>query len=445
MLVSLAACVADVAAQERSPQAAAGSESSVVSLKDLIGAATKERRAGRNWEALQAYRRAALEHPTDPKAAEAHREAILCMVDLMRADPPADREALVRTYVTLLDEHVEHFAAQPTADEVRLWQGQLLAALQDYSAAIAALQQVRPDCDLYLASVKLVAQCYGSQLRALDGRGEAATAERAQLLASATQFLQPIIVGKENRWPQSWSKVQREATLELARLHLRYSSPRSTYAEQLLTAAVRWGGSPDSADVATWRASTNALLVAFLARRERMNEAGSVAKELEGAPPSVLLETLEYFGESLSKPQAAGEVALGIVRLVDARSQELDAAQLARLDRHRAAALAATGDWAGAATQYAALAAASPDDGDLQEKYATLLAQSDSPEHLRQALARWSAVETRSRRGGERWLRARRARIDLLTRLGDQNEAAKLVQLTKLLYPDWDIAPTNAK
>jgi hypothetical protein len=363
----------------------------------------------------------------------------------MRASSATDRDALVRAYATLLNEHLKHFGAQPTSDEVRLWQGQLLVARGDFSAAIAALQQVRPDSTWYVAGVKLVAQCYGSQLQAVDGGGEASKAERAQLLTSATQFLQPIIVSKENRWPASWSEVQRETTLELARLHLRYSKRSSAYVEQLLTAAVRWGGAADDEEVALWRGSAQALLVAALARRGRVNEAHSVANELHNAPPAALVETLDYLEGSAAEPQAVGKLTLKVVRLIDAWHNELDAVQLAKVDRHRAAALAATGDWAGAATQYAAIAAASPDDGEIQERYAVLLSQSDSQEHLRLALAQWSAVEKRSRRGGERWLRARRARIEILTRLGDQAEAEKLVHLTRLLYPGWDAESTNAK
>jgi hypothetical protein len=432
-------------AQTAVPRTAEDDNASGGKMREMLRLATEERRAGRSWEASQAYRRAALERRDEPQAAEAHREAILCLVDLMRSSSSQDREALARTYVTLLKEHLEHFAVQSTADEVRLWEGQLLVSRQDYSAAIAALQQVRPETNWYMPSVKLVAQCYGLQLEALAERGEAAKTERAQLLASATQFLQPIIVGKENRWPQSWSKVQREATLDLARLHLRYSRRSSPYAEQLLTAAVRWGTSPADEDVDTWRTSVGALLVAALARRERMDEAQSVANELKSAPPDVLLETLGYLAESGSEPNAVGELSLSVVRLIDVRQQELDIAQLATLDRHRADALAATGNWAEATTQYAALAAASTDDGEIQERYATLLAQSDSPEHMRLALSRWAAVEKRSRRGGERWFRAREARIEILTRLGDQQEAAKLVQLTRLLDPEWDTASNNAK
>ena len=86
-----------------------------------------------------------------------------------------------------------------------------------------------------------------------------------------------------------------------------------------------------------------------------------------------------------------------------------------------------------------------PDDGQIQERFAALLAESTSPDELRQSLARWSAIESRSRRDSDRWRRARRARIDLLNRLGEADEAEKLTRLTRLLYPNWDDAPPNKK
>ena len=100
--------------------------------------------------------------------------------------------------------------------------------------------------------------------------------------------------------------------------------------------------------------------------------------------------------------------------------------------------MASAGDRPAALAQYAALAAQSPDDAEIQERYAAYLAASDSPAELRESLARWHRVEWRSRRGGLRWRRARAARIDLLTRLGDRMEAEKLLRLTRLLYPDWN-------
>ena len=190
------------------------------------------------------------------------------------------------------------------------------------------------------------------------------------------------------------------------------------------------------------------LLVEALARGGRAAEARALVEQWDDVPLDSTLETLAGIDSLLTHRSAGatdqrelGELALSLVRSVDARRSELDASAPSRLDVWRAAALTATGDRAAALAHYAALASQWPDDGTIQERYAALLADSDSSAELRQALARWQEVESRSRRGGPRWRRARKARIDLLTQLGDRNEAEKLSRLTRLLYPDWDTAP----
>ncbi|QDT01078.1 hypothetical protein [Adhaeretor mobilis] len=61
---------------------------------------------------------------------------------------------------------------------------------------------------------------------------------------------------------------------------------------------------------------------------------------------------------------------------------------------------------------------------------------SSSPETRRDAYLHWSHIEARSPGGSPRWQRARKARIDLLEKLGEQGRADKLQKLTEVLYPE---------
>ncbi|MCI0333408.1 MAG: hypothetical protein L0228_09315 [Planctomycetes bacterium] len=337
--------------------------------------AEADRAAGRFAAAARKFREFALSHPEQARSAEAHRIAILCTTDLLRETAPGARATIAETYEELLQEHLRAWPTQATADDVRMWLGRLLAGRCDWSASVAVLQPVRPTSAHYVESVMLVADCYGHQLRQLDANGPPNAQQRAELLAAATRYLQPVITGADNRWPNPWSELQRDTAVSLARLHVRYADPTSPYAVQLLSAALQ--GNSDVEDPKAgenWRSTARTLLVVALARNGKVADAGD-----------------------------------------------------------RRAALA----------HYAAAADETPDDGDVQEQYAMLWAASNSPDELRQSLARWQAVESRSRRGGERWRRARRARIELLTRLGDSAEAEKLVRLTRLLYPDWDTTSTK--
>ncbi|MEX2306060.1 MAG: hypothetical protein WD738_00610 [Pirellulales bacterium] len=401
--------------------------------------AANERKAGRQAAAAEQYRRLALGQPKHSRAAEAHRLAILCTADLLRETPHADRPASAASYEALLKEHLARWPAQESADEVRLWLGQLLAVRGGWPAAIDVLQQVRPKAPSIAESVQLLIHCYENRFR------QSERSESAKLLSSATQYLQPIITGTGNRWPDPWSDLQRDTVLALARLHLRYSNKASPYAERLLAAAL--SGKPAVANPTkdrSWEAAARSLLVAALVKNGKTTEARAHVNQLADASAESLMEMLGDFDSQLASASPGGgerdlgELALVVVRLVDARRSELDASGIARLNAYRAAAVAATGDRAAALAQYAALAAQSPDDGEIQERYAALLAAADAPAEWRQAHARWQNVESRSRRGGPRWRRARRARIELLSRLGDRAEAEKLVRLTRLLYPDWD-------
>lgn len=435
----------------RAASSTAASRSHPATNSSLTAAATA-RAAGNFADAATKYREFALAEPDHPRAAESHRLAILSTADLLRDAPDDQRAAVAQDYESLLHEHVRTWPSQATADEVRLWLGRLLTARNDWPATVDTLQLVRTTSPHYAEAIPVIAEAYDQQLRRLSDDDAPAREKHTQLLTAATHFLQPIITGPDNRWPSPWSDLQQDAAIELARLHIRHGPPLSSYAAQLLIAALRDMPPAESADAnpnSDRENTVKALLIGALARNGKLADAHFVAENLTAGPPEVLLESLTIVADQLQQTANPGDaakrsqLAQTLVKLVDARHSELDEKSLAQLNACRAAIMAATGDRAAALAQYAALAAASPDDGEVQERYATLLTASDVPEELRQALALWQTIESRTRRGTGRWRRARSARIDLLKRLGENEEAAKLLQLTRLLYPNWDTASTT--
>jgi hypothetical protein len=411
-------------------------------------AAAIEREAGRTGAAARRYQKVALAKPDHPRAAEAHRLAILCAADGLREAASTDRPGWSTLYEQLLDEHLNRWPSSGAAAEVRLWRGQWLAGRLDFRGAIEVLQAVPPTAQQAIEAMRLTARSYerwAESLAAGDGDHDA-VATRTELLKMATNQLQPLVTGPDNRWPATWNDLARETALELAKLHLRYPEGSATYAEQLLAAAL--GGTAASLDAkrnAQWEAAARAQLVVALARNGKAPEARALVPQLAAAPTERLVELVAQLvagaelatSEGESRP-AMGQLALATIRLLEARASELNAATIARLDRYRAAAMAFSGDRREAIAHLRELASRSPDDGDLQERLAVLLTESDSPDDRRHALGQWQQVEQRSRRGGPRWRRARQARIDLLMRSGNQAEADKLLRLTRLLYPDWD-------
>ncbi len=164
-----------------------------------MAAAAAEREAGRLAPAIERYRTLARRDPNHPRAGEAHRLALLCMADSLRASPPANRSALAESYERLLREHLSDWPRDASANEVRLWLGQLLAARRDWAGAAKVLQQREPSSAGFAENVQLLVRCYEGQLRQLERQSPEDSHRREQLLAAAANYLQPIVTGPTNR------------------------------------------------------------------------------------------------------------------------------------------------------------------------------------------------------------------------------------------------------
>ncbi|NOZ41281.1 MAG: hypothetical protein GXP24_13800 [Planctomycetes bacterium] len=112
----------------------------------------------------------------------------------------------------------------------------------------------------------------------------------------------------------------------------------------------------------------------------------------------------------------------------------LTRSELPEIDRQRAQKLANQGNRRQALALYRKLITDAPNDAKLLETYAQLLATGKDKTELQEALRVWQTLEKRSKPGGPRWWRGRRARLALLDSLGEGGQAKKLRQLTKILY-----------
>lgn len=84
----------------------------------------------------------------------------------------------------------------------------------------------------------------------------------------------------------------------------------------------------------------------------------------------------------------------------------------------------------------AGMAEAAPRDGQIQEAYAQLLLGGADKAAWQAALIKWREIEKKCRTGSERWLRAIYHQALALERLGQKDQAAKLVKLTRALHPE---------
>jgi tetratricopeptide (TPR) repeat protein len=101
------------------------------------------------------------------------------------------------------------------------------------------------------------------------------------------------------------------------------------------------------------------------------------------------------------------------------------------IDRAGAEALVAVGRVDEALVAYVKLSKENPDNGQIQEGYASLLLTSDDPARLKLAADQWRLVANRSRPRTPRWFQARYSMALAHFKLGDRDTAAK--QLRYLL------------
>ncbi len=108
---------------------------------------------------------------------------------------------------------------------------------------------------------------------------------------------------------------------------------------------------------------------------------------------------------------------------------------------NRAAALAADGRADDALQAYQKLIDQYPLSGTYHEARARLLSDLENDA----AMAAWQSLQQKSRRGSPRWLRARLAQAQIHLRRGDRQQAAKIIRLTQVLYPDLGSAKLKAQ
>ncbi len=106
------------------------------------------------------------------------------------------------------------------------------------------------------------------------------------------------------------------------------------------------------------------------------------------------------------------------------------------LERLAARALRDAGRGAESLQSYARLAQDYPNDGTIQEEYAQLLSEAGDRATLETALAQWRQVEQRSPAASDRWFRAKYAIALLHYRLGNPQQAKKIITLLQVLHPE---------
>ncbi len=391
-------------------------------------AAVIEQQAGHHRQAAERFRRLALAAPEHAKAGGAHLLAIYNHAQAAKDEPAtADDD-----YLALINEHLQHWPEEASANQARLWLGKLQERRSDWAAAIDAYRGIAVDDPHYAESAAAIARCYQAALAELQAAGKP-TADAAE---QAGRYFEELLTGGRDRLPERFSPVERLAALAAAELYLQYGEGRYDRAERILAAALE--ASPDAPD--EWRSEVEGLLVFALAGQGRREEAAARLKQLAQGRPQQLLLLVEGLGKIARQSAPAvrrelAELELQAAELLRAQRSDLSADDRKAFDLAYAQALATAQRRDEALKLLAGLAEASPRDGTVQEAYAQLLLDGADKTSWQAALTRWRAIEKKCRTGSDRWLRSMYSQALALERLKQKPQALQLIKLTAAQHP----------
>ncbi len=391
-------------------------------------AAVLEQEAGHYRAAADRFRRLSLAMPQQAKAGSAHLLAIYNHAQAAKTETATSDD----DYLALLNEHLEHWSDDASANQARLWLGKLQERRRDWTAAIDAYQGVAIDDSHFAEAIAAIARSYKTVLAELQAAGKP-TAETAE---QAARWFEELITGGNDRLPDRFSPTERLAAVAAAELYLQYAEGRYDRAERILAAAL--AASPDAPE--EWRSEVEGLLVFALAGQGQRDEAAARLNRLAQGRPQQLLLLIEGLGRIArqSTPAVRTELAaleLQAADLLRAQGAALSADDRKAFDLAYAQALAAAGRRDEALKLLAGLAETSPRDGNIQEAYAQLLLDGPDKTSWQAALAKWRAIEKKCRPGSDRWLRSIYSQALALERLGQKTQALQLIKLTAAQHP----------
>ncbi len=373
----------------------------------------------------------ALQHSSQPQAAEAHLRGAWNQAKLAAEDAAAQQE-----YLAMLAKHLTTWPESETAGQAKLWLGKWHAGQQSWAEAVSAYVAVPRQSQHFAAAVAAVAPCWQELLRDLARTGKSVEEEATR----AASYYESVVLGPENKLPEKWTAVERLAALEEAKILLDYRRDQYHQAESILRTALDSGRDAP----AQWQEEARSqLVVAIAGQPGRRDDALKLLEGIGQASPAQLLDLLDGLSVAIARAPAdvRSEIAgvqVQAVELLWPQRARLEKPAALALERIRAEALAATGQRQQALAAFAGLAKANPDSGPVQEAYADFLLAGVDKESLTQALDQWRRILARARPRTELWFKAKYSLALAQYRLGDKKEAATRLRYTLETPPGLD-------
>ena len=383
------------------------------------------------------FLRLAREFPKHSRAPAAHLNGAYCLGRLYEVKKTQPRR---EAYTAALDRQVELFATDPTADDARFFKAQLEEQRLQATAALSLYLQVNEGHPRAAEAQAGAARCYEAILVRMRERKLPTGEFEREAIEKLSRF-----VPSANETVVEWTTPQAELALHLAALLLLSEPPHFGLAEPLLASVITNAGrvAEDDEQVERWkrlRQRAAGLRVVALAGSGRPLEAERLVNSLATVSPRDLLaivERLAPFVASDDRPRRLPyvELQLRAIERLNEQRDSLSKSEQQSLDRCVGRAYLANGQLTKAVELYKRLAAEAPKDAARQREIAQQLETIDNREGVTLAKQCWRRVESSTKQGSPEWLTARLGVIATSSRLDQQDEARKLLDVTKLLYP----------
>lgn len=418
-----------IAGYERAREQALAASQPTLAFELGYKAAAIDHKRQKHKEAAERFLKIALAAKELPRAGEAHLWAIYHTGQLARQAEPPDLSG----YEALLKSHLELWPKDPSTSQALLWWGRLDEARSAWEAALDHYRQIAVSDPRFATALEGMQRVAEHRMRELEDKAESTDAWANQ----CAETFASILTGGSQRYPERYGDVERQLALASARLWLTSSVAKYDQAARVLEAALQ--GSPDAP--AEWLASAQSSLVLALAGMGKHAEAIELLSKTTGGKAGELLITLDGLSQIAAdgSPEVRRSLAtlqLRSIELLEEKVADLTPAQRQMLDLTFARASAQVENPQKALAIYAALVKTYPKDARMQEEFALLLLEQGEATSLQAALGRWQDLERGSKPGSDRWLRAKYYLALTHFKLGEKEQAAKLIDILEVLHPE---------
>jgi tetratricopeptide (TPR) repeat protein len=394
-----------------------------------------------SWvEAAADLLKLAEQFPKNSRAAAAHLLAAFALGKSYDEKPSRPRR---EEFTRILEEHRKKFDGDPTAVEATWMLAELDERRGQFTQALELYKSIPRDHQHGPAAQVAVARaCEGilDRLREL----KQPTDEWEEAAVKTLQKMLPA-------WGDgvsAWDIHQAEVAVRLARIMLNMSPPQFAAADRLLLRVGKSLDTPEPQTGSGWtgeaekklQAMARQLQIVSLAGQERFQEARTLLQQLSGADPAELLQILEGITPLQSDERRDPFHDLGMLQLdaalkLNEHRSKLSTADQRRLDECLARAYFATGEIRQGRQIYETLVQRNPRDKAAIKAYADLLVKCGNKECLNEAVSTWRKLESLHEPGSQEWYPVRYELCRSLLLAKQTTEAAKLLKMTRLLYP----------